>query len=159
MSTEGLTKALMDGLEGLEAIDAAIAEEIRGATPDELKKAFKKILSAMVPAALKDPLVRRNIKNHMIFLIERVSEKLQDLAETREIDNASDFMKWIDRAHRYAVRLASEKGDGTFVTNFDVDVRPASILDVDQRPPRERQARIMRLQEQYDKIRRLRGRE
>ena len=150
MSADTLTKVMRDALMSLEQIDAAIAEEMPKAEPHELKKAFKNILTAMVPAALSDIQVRRNVKNHMIFLIERLSEKLQDLVDDGDIQNGSDYMRWIDRAHRYAAKLASDKTGGQFVENFDVDVKPVSLLDTQGRQsPEERRARTVKLQNEY----------
>jgi hypothetical protein len=125
---------LRQGLADLDALDTHVADALRSISPQDLAAGFKTVLDEMLVAVIEDDtgLARRQIQIKMVYLLERFSEKLQDLLHTGEVAKGSDLMSKIERAHHFAARIASVKDKAAgrdLVKDYDQSVQPVSFLD------------------------------
>jgi len=152
-----VTDVLRQSLSALEDIDVQVSKALSSVNPEDLRDGFKTVLVECLDRSLADTtgLARRQVKIQLIYLIERFSEKLQDLAETGKITNPAEYMDWIDRAHSYAIAIVKEDDSAKFIEDFDCQVRPVSILD--PKSPEERSRRRDAVKASYEEFLKARG--
>jgi hypothetical protein len=131
---ESVSNALRQGLEQMGQIDGAVVKALTETTPEELAAGFKDVLTEQLREVLEDEtgLRKRQVKIQLVFLLDRFSEKLQDLLKMGVIQKGSDLMRKIDRAHFFATRIASIKdtdGSSALIKEYDQSVIPISMLD------------------------------
>lgn len=131
---ETVANGLRRGLELLNQIDGVVMEALTDITPEDLASGFKEVLVDLLKEVIEDTtgLKKRQTKIHMIFLLDRFSEKLQDMLKLGLILKGSALMSKIERAHFFATRIASIKdigGSKSLLTEYDQSVTPISILD------------------------------
>lgn len=131
---ETVVNGLRQGLDLLNQIDDAVVESLTDITPEDLAAGFKEVLNGLLTEVLEDEtgLKKRQTKIHMIFLLDRFSEKLQDMLKIGSILKGSALMGKIERAHFFATRIASIKdagGSSALLKEYDQSITPISILD------------------------------
>jgi len=139
-----LADAFSHGTEQLNSIDQELHTFLTGIDADALKDQLKTLLVEQLRSTFNDDtkMIARQVKIKTIYLLNRMSEILQDLNAAGDIKDASACMSWIDKAHDYAVkfvRLAEKKTASPIIEEFDVGVRTVSLLD--HHSPEEREAR------------------
>ena len=125
---------LRQGMALLNQVDDAVVESLKDATPEDLAEGYKEVLNGLLSDVLKDDtgLMKRQAKIQMIYLLDRFSEKLQDLLKLGKILKGSELMQKIERAHFFATRIASIKdkgGSSLLIKEYDQSVQPISMLD------------------------------